>query len=194
MPAGPQGQSLNTDSQNVKTSASWWSLILEWIMPIRFWFRDSNDSTGAAEASGSKDANGWGILHVGNLFAWAYEAIFGTIKTTIFRRESVTIQTHNAVSIGASNNSPGAWFDCGNATEIGVTLKNDAATSSSVDLEWSHDGSTAAGKDFNAIPAGTPTLRASSGRIPTKAKWCRVIAINGDAAAHTMSTWAYLVP
>lgn len=102
-----------------------------------------------------------------------------------------TIQTHVGVSIAASSYGNSAWLECDGYSSIGLTLTNDAATATAIDVDWSHDGITAQGKDLNAVPSANTLQRA--GMVDVKAKYFRLVAKNNDsAAAHVMSVWAYL--
>jgi hypothetical protein len=109
-------------------------------------------------------------------------------------RLSQTIQTHSGVSVAPSGNSAGnyasTWIDCDGFDKIGITLNNDAATSSNIDIYWSNDNSAIHGREQNVIPSGTLAIRA--GITDVKARYARVYVFNNDAAPHTFSAWAYL--
>lgn len=101
-----------------------------------------------------------------------------------------TIQTHNAVSLAASSISSNPTFiDCNGFKELAVTVMNDATTSSTVELYWSNDNVTVHGTE---ILASANTAKWRVGSTPIKARYLKVNLQNGDAAAHTMSAWAYL--
>jgi hypothetical protein len=105
-------------------------------------------------------------------------------------RYAQTIQTHNAVSVPASGSSSSTlWIDCDGFTNVAFTLYNDAGTNSTVQLSWSHDGSTQHGTDTPIID----TNRWKTGETGVKARYMRVFIANNDATlAHTMSSWVYL--
>lgn len=106
-------------------------------------------------------------------------------------RLQTTIQTHNAVSVAATTGiSAGSWIDCNGFDKIAFTLLNDAATASSADLQWSNDGTNQHGLEAGVIPGNTQ--RYKQGIADVKARYCRLVLGNTDAAAHTMSAWAYL--
>jgi hypothetical protein len=106
-------------------------------------------------------------------------------------RYAQTIQTHNAVSIGASASSTqSTWIDCNGYDQIAVTLSNDGTTASTLNVTWSNDGVTAHGAEA-ILPNATGSAQ-RTGIVPVKARYAKLVLINGDAAAHTMSAWAYL--
>jgi hypothetical protein len=106
-------------------------------------------------------------------------------------RYATTIQTHNAVSVSASGSAAGSWIDCSNFTEIGITVMNDAATSNGAYLDYSNDGVTIHGQDINNIITTNNQARKGNNK-PIISKYVRVVLVNADVAAHTMSAWAYL--
>jgi hypothetical protein len=111
--------------------------------------------------------------------------------TEIQSRYATTIQTHNAVSVGASSSSNSSWIDCDGFTDLAITLKNDAVTTAVVDIDWSHDGTTQHGRDISSpIPSGTGIVRSAT--TPIKGRYARISVFNGDTISHTMSAWAYL--
>ncbi|WP_066316994.1 hypothetical protein [Bacillus sp. FJAT-29814] len=110
--------------------------------------------------------------------------------TDIQSRYAQTIQTHNAVSVGASGTSDSSWIDADGFSEIGITLLNSGATSSKVHVLWSSDGVTWQGADYDVIATGTPQQRA--GNIVVKARYFKIQLFNGHTASVTMSAWAYL--
>jgi hypothetical protein len=104
---------------------------------------------------------------------------------------SQTIQTHNAVSVGASSWSDGVWVDCNGFDKIGITVKNDAGTSNSLHVLWSNDGINRQGVDTSVFASDPSSERV--GETTVKARYIKLRVINDDAnSAHTMSTWAYL--
>lgn len=101
-----------------------------------------------------------------------------------------TVPTQNAVSVGATNGiSTSSWVDCSGFTDISITMLNDAASASSINLVWSNDGVTDHGFE-TLVSSNTLQRKAASTKI--KARYCKVQLSNTDAAAHTMSAWAYL--
>jgi hypothetical protein len=110
----------------------------------------------------------------------------------IQNRLAVTIQTHNAVSVGATSWSlqSGNWIDTNGFTEIGVTLVNSGTTNISLQILWSNDGSTQHGLDNVKSNVGGDTTYA--GGVSTRARYAKVNLYNYDAASKTMSAWAYL--
>ena len=113
------------------------------------------------------------------------------IPMEIQSRLASTIQTHNAVSVGASGNSTSASFiDCDGFDKVALTLLNDAATNSQVDIYWSHDGSSNHGQE-TIIANGGGVRR--NGITDIKARYAKMLVYNNDSAlAHTMSAWAML--
>jgi hypothetical protein len=105
---------------------------------------------------------------------------------------SKTVQTHSAVSIALSAwNTSATWIDCDGFDKIALTLLNDAATGSTVNVLWSHDGVTQQGEDSSVITTGN--LIRKAGVTDVKARYAKVSINNADAtAAHVMSAWAYL--
>jgi hypothetical protein len=112
-----------------------------------------------------------------------------TRKITIQRRNSKTIQTHNAVSVGASGSSTSTWFDSDGFTEVAFTLLNDASTNSSLGVFWSNDGTNIHGYE---IALGASTSQWKAGSVPIKSRYFKTQISNSDTASHTMSSWAYL--
>jgi hypothetical protein len=110
--------------------------------------------------------------------------------TDLQSRFQQTIQTHNAVSVSSVNSSFSTWIDTMGYTDIAVTLKNDAATDSQVDIGWSHDGVSMVGREFAVVPRNTVQYKV--GLTQTKSRYAQIIPYNADVAAHTMSAWAYL--
>jgi hypothetical protein len=87
-------------------------------------------------------------------------------------------------------NTAAAWIDTIGFDRIAVTLSNDAAVQSSVNIMWSHDGTNSQGEDSGVITTGTAIRKA--GETATKARYAKVSISNADAAAHTMNAWAFL--
>lgn len=112
------------------------------------------------------------------------------IPVEIQGRYATTVQTHNAVSVAGGATSSSSWIDVSGYDKVGLTLKNDASTSSIGNVYWSHDGVTAHGYD-NAVIASN-TLAVKAGITDVKAKYMRIDIANLDTVAHTMSAWAYL--
>lgn len=113
------------------------------------------------------------------------------IPTDVQTHAQQTIQTHNAVIVPLSGSSDSAWIDCDGFDKIGITIKNDASTSNSADIHWSHDGSTQFAYD-NVI--STNTLSQRAGITDVKARYARLHLTNGDTVDHTMSAYVYLKP
>jgi hypothetical protein len=111
------------------------------------------------------------------------------IPIDIQSRLASTIQTHNAVSVGASAESLGTWIPCDGFDKVSVTMKNDAGTASFITLQWSSDGSSVCGEDVQIINNSNPFKAIETG---TKASYLRVRLYNSDTIAHTMSAWIYL--
>jgi hypothetical protein len=104
-------------------------------------------------------------------------------------RLAQTIQTHNAVSVGASGSSDSSWIDCDGFDRLALTMKNDASTNSQVYLYWSNDGTNSHGYEQFIV---TSTAAYKQAETPIKARFVKVQLLNGDAASHTMSAWVYL--
>lgn len=100
-----------------------------------------------------------------------------------------TIQTHNAVSVGASGNSNSSYIDCDGFDKVAFTVLNDAATNSSVETHWSNDGINAHGAETLIVQSTSPN---KVGISDIKARYVRVQLKNADTVAHTMSAWVYL--
>jgi hypothetical protein len=113
------------------------------------------------------------------------------IPIDIQSRYAQTIQTHNAVSVGSSNGySDSSWIDADGFDKIAITMKNDAGTSSYVDIHWSHDGANRIGIEFGVIPSNVNAEKSAITDI--KARYVRVRVVNADTIAHTMTAYAYL--
>lgn len=110
------------------------------------------------------------------------------LPVDIQSRYAQTIQTHNAVSV-ATGWSNGLWQDADGFDKVAVTLKNDASTSNTANIEWSNDGVAIQGVE-TIIANSTTNNRSAITEI--KMRYFRVNIYNGDAVAHTMSAWAYL--
>jgi hypothetical protein len=100
-----------------------------------------------------------------------------------------TVQTHTGAMIAPSGaTSSGTYIDAAGFQEIGVTATIDAAVMTEVHLHWSNDGINIHGLEM--FPASNPTSKAYS--TATKGRYFRVVLKNNDAAARTMSAWAFL--
>jgi hypothetical protein len=111
--------------------------------------------------------------------------------TAVLYRGSKTIATHVEASVPAGSYITSDWHDADGYDKIAITLTNDSAANSAVDVDWSHDGKTPQGKELNLIPDASTLQRA--GITETKARYFRVILKNRDSAtAHVMSAFAYL--
>jgi hypothetical protein len=102
-------------------------------------------------------------------------------------RYSQTIQTHNAVSVGASSWSLGSWVEVSGFDKLGVTVLNDAVTNNSFTVHWSNDGTNQHGQE--SVSPSADKYRASE--ISVKAKYVKLNLKNDDTIAHTMSAWLY---
>jgi hypothetical protein len=111
------------------------------------------------------------------------------IPTDVQSRLQQTVQAHNATSIGATSYLSSEWIDTQGFSEVGITLLNDATTSSNCEALWSHNASTRHGTE-TALSTGTGRDRVTS--ISTKARYLKLNIYNGDAVAHTFSSWVYL--
>jgi len=100
-----------------------------------------------------------------------------------------TIQTHAGVMVAPSVGSGSVWLDTTGFNEIAFTIANDATTATSIDVTWSHDGTSTHGVEYGVIP-GTPRYKAIS--MATKARYVKLTITNTDTAAHTVSAYAYL--
>jgi hypothetical protein len=110
--------------------------------------------------------------------------------TEIQSRRMQTIQTHNAVSVGANSNSQQAsYFDCDGFDKLACTFLNDSSTASWVNVYWSNDGTTMHAFE-TLIASGTQQQKA--GITDIKGRYAKLTVGNSDASAHTMSAWAYL--
>lgn len=113
------------------------------------------------------------------------------IPTDIQSHLQNTIQTHNAVNVALNSFSDGSWIDTDGFDKVVATIANDAATSNSVDLFWSPDGTNIQSVDSGIIPSGT--LQRRSVVTDTKMRYIRVRLNNLDtSAAHTMNGFLYL--
>jgi hypothetical protein len=69
---------------------------------------------------------------------------------------------------------------------------NDAAQPTSVNVEFSNDGTTYQGLQIFSSVTSTGSSRGSL-RVETRARYARINIYNNDSAiAHTISAWAYL--
>ena len=104
-----------------------------------------------------------------------------------------TIQTHNAISIGANaySNGAGTFMDANGYDKIAITVQNDVAKVLNLNVEWSNDGVTYQGLDLVANITSTGSSRGAT-IVETKARYFRLLLTNVDTVAHTVSAWAYL--
>lgn len=113
------------------------------------------------------------------------------IPVDIQSRYTRTIQTHNAVSIGASSSSSSNFFSSDGFNEISITLLLDGGTASQVYIHWSHDGVNPHGDDSTLPGNSTGNLKAFTTSV--KAKYFKVILRNNDASSSRIATaYAYL--
>jgi hypothetical protein len=104
-------------------------------------------------------------------------------------RYASTIQTHNAVSVGASSWSYSSWYDCDGFDKVGVKMKNDASTPTALNIQWSDDNSTTM-YDEALVGSGTPNTKGAISDI--KGRYARIGILNNDTVAHTVSSSMYL--
>jgi hypothetical protein len=105
-------------------------------------------------------------------------------------RLAQTVQTHNAVNVGANTWSEQTiWIDCDGFDKIGFTILNDAATNNNAQVIWSNDGATKHGED---VTIGVMANQRRSLITDIKARYAKLSVQNGDTISHTMSAWAYL--
>jgi hypothetical protein len=121
---------------------------------------------------------------------WASDGEYIDYSIFIKERTHKTIQTHNAVSVAASGTSASAWIDVEGYEKLAITFLNEAATTSSANVEWSNDGATVHGTESNVIASNTSANKV--GETTPKARYVRLVVSNGDTVAHTISAWAYL--
>lgn len=112
------------------------------------------------------------------------------LPVDIQSRYAQTIQTHNAVSVGASGFSLGSWIETKGYDKVVLSVKTDVQHALRIKCHWSMDGTNAAiGNDY------VLNVTATEGNIeiPVKLPWLRVEIRNDDSAtAHVMSAYAYL--
>jgi hypothetical protein len=114
------------------------------------------------------------------------------VPVDIQNRLSQTIQTHNAVSVGASATSANSgWIDCDGFDKLGVTFLNDASKNFSISILWSNDAVSQQGGDMDVKSTGTNSAYSST-IVDVKARYAKVSLYNTDTIAHTVSAWAYL--
>jgi hypothetical protein len=104
-------------------------------------------------------------------------------------RYSQTIQTHNAVSVGANGWGASSWIDCNGFDKLALTLLNDASTASKAVIHWSHDGITHHGE--TSILSSEATAKRTS-ITDVQARYARININNADTVSHIMSAWVYL--
>jgi hypothetical protein len=102
-----------------------------------------------------------------------------------------TIQTHNAVSVGATNGSSAqtSFMDCDGFDKLAITVNADATIQFSATITWSNDGTSIHGVETILAQAAG---QSRAGILDIKARYAKVTLFNFDAAAHTVSAWAYL--
>jgi hypothetical protein len=101
-----------------------------------------------------------------------------------------TIQTHNAVSVGASGSSIDTqWRDANGYDQLSLTYTSDASHSNNMTVYWSNDGTNIHGSE---TPISTGSRNNAATTIPTRARYFKTSLFNGDTVAHTMSAWAML--
>lgn len=105
-------------------------------------------------------------------------------------RFTTSFQTHTNQSIATNATNASGWTEVRGFYDISITLANDAATASIVNLYWSNDGIATHGADMNALPSGTDQYRAV--RTGCKGRYVKVEVKNGDAATHVFNVYAHL--
>jgi hypothetical protein len=107
-----------------------------------------------------------------------------------YRKQKMT-QTHSGINIIANSfNVSTSWIDTDGFDKVALTMLNDANATCSMDLFWSHDQSTIQGKEVAALSSSA--VRERAGVVDTKARYMKVVVVNGDAAPHVFSSWIYL--
>lgn len=102
---------------------------------------------------------------------------------------AITVQTHNAVSVGASSWSYSSWIDTDGFDKVGVKMKNDASTPTALNVQWSDDAVSVM-YDEGIVLSGTSNTKGAIADI--KGRYARVGILNNDTAAHTVSSSLYL--
>lgn len=106
-------------------------------------------------------------------------------------RLATTIQTHNAVSVAATTGiSTSSVIDCAGYDQLAITFQSDAVASNQVEVVWNNVGTSI--NQGSEVPLATSTARYRAAIVPIKARYCTIVIYNTDAAAHTISVWAYL--
>lgn len=98
-------------------------------------------------------------------------------------------QAAAVITTGATNQS--AFLDSFGMAYLSVNLANDAATATTVSVDWSFDGLTVSGNE-QVLASASTQLRCAT--VNVKATYYRVNVTNGDAASHTITTRTYLIP
>jgi len=102
-----------------------------------------------------------------------------------------TIQTHNALSIGANAWSSSSWIDATGFSKICATASMVSGTGMTIVVDFSHDGVNY----FSGVTVydSTGNSFAPSTDMPISAKYVRVGVKNKDATnAKTTSAYAFL--
>lgn len=106
-----------------------------------------------------------------------------------------TIQTHNALSIGAGGNKTNdSWLDATGFNDLALTVLSDSGTAQfAATILWSNDGSSVQGAEVILGSASGVWANSRAGQVSTKARYFKVVLLNGDASnPHTLSAWATL--
>jgi hypothetical protein len=142
----------------------------------------------------AQDAFLSGTRLVHEMAPWAYDPNTDQTKTSLGVRQSVTIQTHNAVSVALSSNNLGATQTSNGYDQLAVGVKVDVSTTRSVEVWWYAD-SGATNLIGQEVVVAVSNANNGTGRTSVKGPYFKVNAVNGDAgSAHTFSTWAHLIP
>lgn len=112
--------------------------------------------------------------------------------TDIQSHYQTTIQTHNAVSVGATTFSiPANWTSCKGFDSIEATaLYTQALSDNKVNILWSNDGLTVHAEE-PIIASGYLNAKKAGG-VPTRADYFKIVPYNAHTAADTISVFAYL--
>lgn len=113
----------------------------------------------------------------------------GNQGVNINGRKQTTIQTHTNQTIASNSWSTSSWFDANGFDKLALTLKNDAATSTIINLNWSNDGVTQHGTE-NIGTSNTSQTRAMI--TDTKARYFNVAVQNTDTISHVINVWVFL--
>jgi hypothetical protein len=127
----------------------------------------------------------------------------GTIKVSIEGMQQVDIGGHNMKSVPAQTsalvapttgtNLSATWIDTmldGGYINVAYTQKSNVSGKAKLSLIWSHD--QVAIDNVEPLDDGTTAKQYRQGETGVKARWLKIQFDNIDAAAQTVSTWAFL--